>query len=218
MAVDPRKTLPTKINLIKLRREYKTIKKIRGVLEEKRSALILYIRSLIDKYEELYSNVYKNLREAYEHYEEVLPLVGYEEARRMAESYPPNLAVTLREKVLFAVRVPAIMVDEKQLEELDIPVNVPLDFTASLSRLREAFKGFLELVELEFSLRKLIEELKSTQRLINAIDHVIIPSYEKTIKHIKLVLDERMREEFLRLKELKAKMEKRRAEITQKII
>ncbi len=218
MAVDPRKTLPTKINLIRLRREYKTIKKIRGVLEEKRSALILYIRSLIDKYEELYSNVFRNLREAYEHYEQVLPLVGYEEAKKIAESFPPNLSVTLREKVLFAVRVPAIMIDEKQLEEMDIPVNVPLDFTASLSKLKEAFKGFLELVELEFSLRKLIDELKSTQRLINAIDHVIIPSYEKTIKHIKLVLDERMREEFLRLKELKAKMERRRAEVAQKII
>ncbi|MGC9187158.1 MAG: V-type ATP synthase subunit D, partial [Fervidicoccaceae archaeon] len=60
-------------------------------------------------------------------------------------------------------------------------------------------------IELENSIYRLIAELKSTQRLINSIDYAIMPDYERTIKYISLVLDERMREEFMRLKVLKEK-------------
>ncbi len=50
MAIDPRKVLPTKINLIRLRREYRMIKKIRDVIEEKREVLLHYIRSAAEAY------------------------------------------------------------------------------------------------------------------------------------------------------------------------
>ena len=208
MTVDPRKTLPTKINLIRLRREQKTIKRIRKVLEEKRNALILYIRSMIDEYERLYSEVSGELSKAYKFFEKALLLMGYEEARRTALSYTPSLRIRVKEKVLFAVRVPSLKVDEKTIPEIDTPVNAPLEFIRFMQEMRRVFVGFIKLVELEYALRKLIEELRGTQRLINAIDNVILPSYERTIKHIKLVLDERMREEFLRLKMLKRRREK----------
>jgi len=208
VTVDPRKTLPTKINLIRLRREQKTIKRIRKVLEEKRNALILYIRSMIDEYERLYSEVSGELSKAYKFFEKALLLMGYEEARRTALSYTPSLRIRVKEKVLFAVRVPSLKVDEKTIPEIDTPVNAPLEFIRFMQETRRVFVGFIKLVELEYALRKLIEELRGTQRLINAIDNVILPSYERTIKHIKLVLDERMREEFLRLKMLKRRREK----------
>ncbi len=208
MTVDPRKTLPTKINLIRLRREQKTIKRIRKVLEEKRNALILYIRSMIDEYERLHSEVSGELSEAYKLFEKALLLMGYEEARRTALSYTPSLRIRVKERVLFAVRVPSLNVDEKTMPEIDTPVNAPLELIRFMQEMRRVFVGFMKLVELEFALRKLIEELRSTQRLINAIDNVILPSYERTIKHIKLVLDERMREEFLRLKILKRRKER----------
>ena len=73
------------------------------------------------------------------------------------------------------------------------------------SILREAFTKYSKLVELEYSLRRLLEELKKTQRLINAIDNVVMPSLVKAIKHISLVLEERSREEFMRLKMMKRK-------------
>ena len=49
MAVDPRKVLPTKINLIRLRREEKMLRKIRGVMEEKREVLLHYIKSAAEE-------------------------------------------------------------------------------------------------------------------------------------------------------------------------
>lgn len=43
------------------------------------------------------------------------------------------------------------------------------------------------------------EVIKLTNRRVNAIEHVIIPRYENTIKYILSELDEQDREEFFRL-------------------
>lgn len=65
MAIDVRSTLPTKINLIRLRREYTTIKRIRRVLEEKRDVLLHYIRSVADDYNKYQKEVYSTLEGMY---------------------------------------------------------------------------------------------------------------------------------------------------------
>lgn len=49
------------------------------------------------------------------------------------------------------------------------------------------------------------EVIKATNRRVNAIEHVIIPRYENTIKYIISELDEQDREEFFRLKKVQGK-------------
>ncbi|MEM1873327.1 MAG: V-type ATP synthase subunit D, partial [Acidilobaceae archaeon] len=78
--------------------------------------------------------------------------------------------------------------------------------------LRELVPYMLKLAEYDQAIKRLIEELKDTQRLINALDYVILPSYAQAIKYVKGVLEERMREDFSRLKVIKAAREKAGAE------
>ncbi|KAF9991644.1 H(+)-transporting V1 sector ATPase subunit D, partial [Modicella reniformis] len=49
------------------------------------------------------------------------------------------------------------------------------------------------------------EVIKLTNRRVNAIEHIIIPRYENTIKFIISELDEQDREEFFRLKKVQGK-------------
>jgi len=79
----------------------------------------------------------------------------------------------------------------------------------SQEMLARLLPSILKLAEYEEMLRRLIEELRETQRLVNAMDYVILPSYQEAIKFIKAVLDERMREDFVRLKMLKRKREQK---------
>ena len=51
-----------------------------------------------------------------------------------------------------------------------------------------------------FSLAK---ELERTQKLLNALEYVIIPQYQDAIYFIKATLEEHEREEFVRLKKVK---------------
>uniref|UniRef100_A0A7J3ZJ43 A-type ATP synthase subunit D n=1 Tax=Fervidicoccus fontis TaxID=683846 RepID=A0A7J3ZJ43_9CREN len=205
MAVDPRKVLPTKINLIRLRREARSIRRIRKVLEEKRSALILYVRSMIEEYERLYESVAEEVDKAYKAYGRAAIQAGYERVREMSALTPPTLKLRVRERVAFAVKVPVVDVQKETFPPVPGVVDVPPSMIEAVQALREAFTKYSKLVELEYSLRRLLEELKKTQRLINAIDNVVMPSLVKAIKHISLVLEERSREEFMRLKMMKRK-------------
>ena len=52
---------------------------------------------------------------------------------------------------------------------------------------------------------KLDEVIRVTNRRVNAIEHVVIPQIDNTIKYINTELDEREREEFFRLKKIQDK-------------
>jgi V-type H+-transporting ATPase subunit D len=78
-----------------------------------------------------------------------------------------------------------------------------------VGRCREAFleslKSLIELATLQTSFVKLDEVIKVTNRRVNAIEHVIMPRIDGTIKYILSELDEMEREEFTRLKMVQEK-------------
>jgi len=206
------RVLPTKINLIRLRRELKNLQRIRKVIEEKRDVLILYIRQMGQEYEQAYRKAAAALAEAYRDY--FLALMasgGLEQVRPVLESVRPSLEVDVGTRVLFAVKTPSLSLVEDSIPGLPVAAaRVTPELLKARERLVEAFRELLRVVEAEAALRSLLEELRETQRLLNALDYNIIPSYQQSIKYIKLVLDDRMREEIIRLKTLKKRLARKR--------
>jgi len=69
----------------------------------------------------------------------------------------------------------------------------------------EVVQLLVEIASLQTSFVTLDEVIKATNRRVNAIEHVIIPRYERTVAYIISELDEAEREEFYRLKKVQAK-------------
>jgi len=205
MSSDSRSRLPTKINLIRLKRDLALIRRIRKVLDEKRSALLLYIRTMISEYEKLYAQTAEDLKRAYSKFEDALRETGLKRSLDLAYSVPPSLLISARTKIVFSVKTPYLSLNRESIPRLTHPADIPPGIFEAREELAGAFERLLKLIELENSIYMLIAELKSTQRLINSIDYAIMPDYERSIKYISLILDERMREEFMRLKVLKEK-------------
>ncbi|GAB7362282.1 hypothetical protein MBLNU230_g2300t1 [Neophaeotheca triangularis] len=74
-----------------------------------------------------------------------------------------------------------------------------------------AVETLVELASLQTAFVILDEVIKVVNRRVNAIEHVIIPRTENTIKYINSELDELDREEFFRLKKVKGVKEKAKA-------
>jgi len=72
----------------------------------------------------------------------------------------------------------------------------------------EVVRLLVEIASLQTSFATLDEVIKVTNRRVNAIEHVIIPRYERTIQYIISELDETEREEFFRLKKVQGKKQK----------
>ncbi|OCF30839.1 V-type H+-transporting ATPase subunit D [Kwoniella heveanensis BCC8398] len=75
----------------------------------------------------------------------------------------------------------------------------------------KAVGTLVELASLQTAFTILDEVIRATNRRVNAIEHVVIPRLDNTIKYINSELDEMDREEFFRLKKVQGK-KKRDAE------
>ncbi|KAG8766345.1 H(+)-transporting V1 sector ATPase subunit D [Serendipita sp. 411] len=69
----------------------------------------------------------------------------------------------------------------------------------------KALETLVELASLQTAFMILDEVIRATNRRVNAIEHVVIPRLENTVKFIISELDEMDREEFYRLKKVQAK-------------
>lgn len=76
----------------------------------------------------------------------------------------------------------------------------------------KAIEVLIDLASLQTSFITLDEVIKITNRRVNAIEHVIIPKIENTVRYIISELDEMEREDFFRLKKVQEKNRKKKAE------
>lgn len=68
----------------------------------------------------------------------------------------------------------------------------------------------LRLAEVEKSCQLMSAEIEKTRRRVNALEHVMIPQYEETIKYISMKLDENERSSTIRLMKVNMMLEEAR--------
>ena len=83
-------------------------------------------------------------------------------------------------------------------------------FANTSSELDNAFKQFYKVLDLIAELAKaegtvfqIANDIRKTQRRVNALNFVLVPRYRGTVKRIEQVLEEKEREEFVRTKRIK---------------
>jgi len=70
----------------------------------------------------------------------------------------------------------------------------------------------LELAEIEKTCQMLADEIEKTRRRVNALEHIMIPQMEETIKYITMKMDENERASRTRLMKVKDMIEERNIE------
>ena len=74
------------------------------------------------------------------------------------------------------------------------------ELDVALVKMRELLTKLIEFAEKETLFYTLLNRVREYQRMINAIDYVIIPRIRDNIQYIRLALEEGEREEFIRRK------------------
>ena len=85
-----------------------------------------------------------------------------------------------------------------------ISLNTVYNFDESVNRLQKIFPKLLELAEVEKTCDMLASEIVRIKRRINALEFILMPQIENTIKFIKMKLAENERSQLVRVMKVKA--------------
>ena len=201
----------TKIELLKYKRSSQVAVMVQKILDDKRKVLLKNIEEMIEEASRARGGIWDPLQDIYRSVSEAYLLLGTSTVDSVAQMTPAVMEVDVDVRRVVDVKIPTLNVTEKDTRSM--PYGFA-DTNSSIDRAAKQIKVLLPQIckaaEYENSIFSLAKALEKTQKLLNALENIIIPQYQQRIKFILATLEEREREEFAKLKKVKAAMEKRK--------
>lgn len=200
---------PTRMQLLRLKRRNVIARRGHKLLKDKQDELIRKIMELVRQIQELRLTVEKELQSAYNYFyfasSKQLPNTT-EEALLGANK---KIEIDYSSERVFNVRIPKFTkkISGTMLSYGFLSTSGDLDL--SLKKIDSLLEGLLRIAELEKALEILAIEIEKTRRRVNALEFILIPSIEETIKYINLKLSEIERGDLTRLMRVKEILGKR---------
>lgn len=203
---------PTRMELLRLKQRVALAQKGHDLLREKMDALVIEFFEIVRRIRDARVKAMQQLAAAYRALSFAFALEGTVETHQAAMEVKKELAVDISTRHVMGILVPVL--DVKPIERHALARGYSLHATSSaLDEASGAFEKVLEvllkLAELEEGARAIAIELEKTKRRVNALEYVILPTLKATVAFIAMRLDEMERENFTRLKRIKAMLEAR---------
>jgi len=197
---------PTRSELIATRRRIKLSISGHKLLKMKRDGLIIEFFELLPKVKDMRSQLVELYTVANKKLAVAMVADGKSALKSAANCRQTPPQVELSENNIMGVVVPQIQVStiQKSVEERGyglIGTSVRID--ESVHAFEKLAEKVLEAAELETTMKKLLDEIESTKRRVNALEFKVIPNLEEIASYITLRLEELERENVFRLKRIK---------------
>ena len=196
--------IPTKGNLIAIKKSLALAKVGYELLDKKRNILIREMMALIDRASEIQGTIDSAFRDAYIALQKANISLGF--CNELSKTVPIDNSVKMDSRSIMGVEIPILSIDKPDEHELHYGLShTNARFDEAVALFMRAKYLTVELAEIENSVYRLAVAIKQTQKRANALKNIMIPRFEETVKFIADALDEKDREEFSRLKVIKRK-------------
>ena len=195
------KVVPTKGNLIAMKKSLQLANLGYNLMDQKRNILIKEMMTLLDDVKLIRDQITSSYQEAYDALQEANISMGL--ITDIVNSTPEDYGISIAYRSVMGVEIPKIAYDKQ-------PLKMTYDIERSNSKVDYAYNCFYNvkqltvlLAEVENSVYRLANTIRKTQKRANALRNISIPRFESTIKVISEALEEKEREEFTRQKVIK---------------
>ncbi|MEG1971978.1 MAG: V-type ATP synthase subunit D [Oscillospiraceae bacterium] len=198
---------PTRMELTRLKKRLTTAVRGHKLLKDKRDELMKQFLDIVKTSLELRHKVEHELLETYGGFLSAGALMSQKEMDE-AFLYPKQgVSIDISYKNIMSVNVPVFAIETKTQNKGDIfPygfANTPGELDDSVMKLSNMMEDLLRLAEYEKTVKLLAQEIEKTRRRVNALEYVMIPQFQETIKYIVMKLDENERGNITRLMKVK---------------
>jgi V/A-type H+-transporting ATPase subunit D len=198
---------PTRMELTRLKKALQVARKGHKLLKDKRDELMRQFLGIVRESRRLRETVEVKLKEANNSFT-VANSVMQSEMLTSALMLPKQeVELDIKQENIMSVNVPTYDIHYKQHNRNDV-YSYGYAFTSgdldeAITKLAGALPDLLQLAELEKAIQLIASEIEKTRRRVNALEHVMIPNYEDTIRYIAMKLDENERSSTARLMKVK---------------
>lgn len=210
MAVKLLAVNPTRMELTKLKRRLVTSRRGHKLLKDKRDELMRQFLELVRKNKELRERVEAIILATHKNFQIATAVTSPENMYEALMFPKQSVELNITYQNVMSVNVPRFSFKMANEDPLSIyPYGyafTPGELDAAIDKLFKALPLMLELAEMEKGAQMLAQEIEKTRRRVNALEHVMIPQLEGTIKSIRMKLDENERGNLTRLMKVKDMM------------
>lgn len=204
---------PTKMELARLKKRLRLALRIQKIVKDRLSILVMEFIQTIKASARVRSRLYEEMSRAQTSFFLTAGYLGYEPVKKDLLGRETAVMIHAGTRNVAGVRIPLFESDEDARPPDEL--SNPLEYSAHLEHNRDLSRRFLEtlieLAELQKSLDLLGIEINKVKRINNALEYVVIPGLDVTIKYLNMKFEERDREEAARLKRVKMLIEQREA-------
>jgi V/A-type H+-transporting ATPase subunit D len=200
------KVRPTKIELVKLKRRLSLAQRVQKIVKDRLSILTMeFLQTARDTVEakrrllDESSRLYKALSIAAGYH-------GYMAMEKELIASEADLKIAAGSRNIAGVRIPSFELTSNPAKVgmtrySLVDTSSWIDQVAQLSE--QCVRAIVELAELQRSFELLAAEINRTKRITNALEYIVIPGLQVTIRYLNMKFEERDREEKARLKRVK---------------
>ena len=198
------------MELTNLKRKLATARRGHKLLKDKRDELMRRFMEMVRENKALRKKVEEKIAHANAHMALARSVMGDAEIEAALMIPMQEMEVDVAEKNVMSVLIPLYTTSLRSSDGADI---YPYGFAFTSSELDGAVRylsdilpELIKLAELEKSCQLMAAEIEKTRRRVNALEHVMIPQYEETIRYITMKLDENERGNTTRIMKVKDMM------------
>ncbi len=199
---------PTRSELINLKRKIRLSERGYNILKMKRDGLILEFFKVLDEAKTTRGTLEEKYGKAVGMIALSNTVEGTLALKSAALSVKEIPTIQLSSKTIMGVVVPEISSTKVKKGLLERGYGL-LGTTSVMDETASSYEDLVEAIirsaEIETTMKKLLDEIESTKRRVNALEFKVIPELTEARDFIKMRLDEMEREELFRLKKIKAR-------------
>lgn len=202
---------PTRMELRRLKNRLKTATRGHKLLKDKSDEMVRQFMKYIRENKRLREEIEGDLGDAL-HSFMLSRAVTFTQDLEQALSMPSyKVDINISTKNVMGVDVPSLEIIPSDTNEL-LPyafAGTTSDLDVSITKVSNLMVKLLKLAEVEKTCNMLADEIEKNRRRVNALEYVMIPQLNETIKYIIMKLDENERGSLTRLMKVKSMISER---------
>ncbi|MDR0584997.1 MAG: V-type ATP synthase subunit D [Treponema sp.] len=203
--MDREQIAPTKSNLLRVKERLAIAEEGYDLLEQKREILVMELMQKVEQVKMLERDLDARVAGAYPCLKRMLVVVGRERAERLARNISYRFELKEKQVTAAGMKLPGLEIRLPDAELKYSPVNSFAECDETVLEFFELLKICTELAAVRTIAWRLAREVRKTQRRVNALEKMVIPTACGTMAYIEAALEERDRDSFFTSKLLKRK-------------